>query len=57
MPGSPGSPSPRVIRTGSDVVPDDLEDTYHRVGSESPPYDAKLASKSCTAASCAGFVR
>jgi hypothetical protein len=29
-----------VIRAGSDVVLDDLEGAYHRVGTECPPYDA-----------------
>ena len=32
-----GFPSPRGIRTGSDVVIDDLEDTYHRVGTSAHP--------------------
>jgi hypothetical protein len=34
--------APRVIRTGSGVVRDDLEGTYRRVGSESPPYGSLL---------------
>jgi hypothetical protein len=32
-----------VTRTGSDVVLDNLEGTYHRVGSGSPPYVTALA--------------
>ena len=40
--GSSGLPSPRVIRTGSDVVLGDFEGAYHRVGMECPPYVTSL---------------
>ena len=37
-----GLNGPTVIRTGSDIMLDDLDDTYHRVGTECPPNVTRL---------------